>query len=383
MIKNKALSSLESLCQIGAILFCLLCLHSCSSYKTYTTDVNKNAAPVKIGVLLPMSKNAEESKAIAEMIRLGVKEALRAQIDIHFYDISTPKAMKSSLKRITASGTKIVIGPITSQNTQKIAAYLQGRDIDLITLSNDPSLAGPNIYVFGHQPLKQTEQLVEGFLRKGHSQYITLVPNNSYHRSINNIVTNEILSRNSTIAGEYFYDIDPESIAHNTESVSKLVDLLNENPDNEKKVVIYVAGGGQSLHLLYNSILAHNLDKKAIITGNNKVDIDYPGNIRLYVTGSNNLMTSNLSDKAEILLGRRYLNFLEILAYDAGYIVATALQHEYNPEGFRARLSSRDGFVGLAGITYLSSHIAERNYHLLKKENGKYYQLFKSQKATQ
>ena len=360
-------------------LLCIPLLQGCSSYiRTSSTD--KEPA-VKIAVLLPInSKNQDESKAIAEMIRLGINDALRTKIDLHFYDISNKKTMQSSVKRLIASGTKIVIGPINSRHTKKVSTYLASRDIDIITLSNDPALAAPNVYVFGHQPLKQTEQLIENFLRKGHSQYITLAPNNKYHKSVNSIVKDEIISGNSSVAGEYFYDIDPESIAYNVETVSKLVDHLNENPENEKKVVIYTAGSGPSLHLLYNAILAHNLDKKAIICGDNKIDIDYPGNIALYLAGSNNIVTSDLQDKAEILLKRRYLNFLEILAYDAGYVVATALQEGYDPDKFRTRLTSQDGFIGLTGATYLSSHIAERNYNILKKEKGKYYQLFKEQK---
>lgn len=363
LVKYKALLTLSL----------MLFLQSCAT----ETQPTEEEPPVKIAVLLPLSgPKREESSALAEMIRQGVYDALRVRADLHFYDVSNETLAKDSMARVVASGTKIILGPATSEATQLIAPIAEKNDIDVISLSNNPALISKNIFVFGHQPMKQTEILLDNFLRHNYRHFITLTPQGNYYKSVSDVIKDDVISHNGTFVGAYHYGADPESIAKSVQFISKLVDNLNEDPENENKPVIYISGLDKNLHLLYNAIIAANLDKKAVICGDNGIDIDYPGDITLYFPASNNIVASGLHDKAYKLLGRRYLSAFEILAYDAGYITATSLQEQYSAATFRRRLKSSSGFIGLSGVTYLGSQLAERNYDIIKREHNKYQKAF-------
>ena len=63
---------------------------------------------------------------------------------------------------------------------------------------------------------------------------------------------------------------------------------------------------------------------------------------------------------------------MHALAYDAGKIVASNIIVNYRQEDFLTRLKSSKKFSGVSGKLYFIDSIAQREYEIIKKQNGVY-----------
>jgi hypothetical protein len=63
---------------------------------------------------------------------------------------------------------------------------------------------------------------------------------------------------------------------------------------------------------------------------------------------------------------------MHALAYDAGKIVASNIIGNYRQEDFLTRLKSSKKFSGVSGKLYFIDSIAQREYEIIKKQNGVY-----------
>jgi hypothetical protein len=63
---------------------------------------------------------------------------------------------------------------------------------------------------------------------------------------------------------------------------------------------------------------------------------------------------------------------MHTLAYDAGKIIASNIANGYNKEEFLSRLKSSEKFAGLSGKVSFVDSIAQREYEVIRKQNGTY-----------
>jgi hypothetical protein len=155
------------------------------------------------------------------------------------------------------------------------------------------------------------------------------------------------------------------------------VDSLNEMADSLTKPVVYLSDDPKNLNLIFNSIHKYNLDKKAIIAGDNRINIDYPENINIIFSGSLNFLNSDISQRAK-KLGINHMSFMHLIAYDLGRMTASFIGDELNLEQFLARINSKVPYVGVSGNIHFIDSIAQREYDIIRNENGEYTTIYLS-----
>ena len=288
------------------------------------------------------------------------------------YDAADEKAAKLMMEKIIAKKTKIVLGPLFGPITQAIIPQAEANNITVITLSNNPAIAGGNMYVFGHAPMRQAERIINHYMQKGHRDLILLLPTESYSKTTSSIIENMALKDNINPVRTEFYDSTPESIAASVTKVAEMVDNLNEMEDNELKPVIYIADDAKTLELIFSSLKKHHLDKKALVLGDNRADIYFPDGIDLTYTGSLNYMNYDLGKVAEELLGIRHLNFMDLMAYDLGRMTAHYIGLGLTHEQFLSRLTSKEGYIGTSGFIVFDGNIAKRKYDIIERRGRLY-----------
>lgn len=351
------------------LLFCIILftLSGCQSTKEYTPP------KVNVAVLMPLTgKDSEVGKRLASLIQLGLEDGLQGQIDLMTYDAADEKTAKMMMDKIIAKKTKIVLGPLFAPVTYAIMPVAEANNITVITLSNNPAIAGGNIYAFGHAPMRQTERVINYFLQKGHRDVILLLPTSTYSKTMSAIVQDMALRNNASPVRTEFYTNEPESIASAVAKVSSVVDSLNEVEDNDFKPAIYVADDAKVLELLFSALKKYNLDQKALIIGDNRADIYFPDGINITYTGSLNYMNYGLDKKASELLNIYHLTFMDLMAYDLGRMTAHYLGYGLSQEQFVSRLRSTEGYIGASGSIIFDDNIARRKYDIIER-NGRQY----------
>lgn len=181
---------------------------------------------------------------------------------------------------------------------------------------------------------------------------------------------NLIIQKNATLVRSEFYANLPESIEKAAGVVSATVDNLNEMEEVATKPVIYLSDDSTNIDLIFEAIHKYNLDKKAIIIGDNRIDTDY-SKANVIFTGSLNIANSDVVERAKNI-GINHLSFMHAMAYDLGRITSKYIGNKFTFERFLATINSKSLYTGISGNIYFVDSIAQRKYDIIKKEDGLY-----------
>ena len=352
---------------------CIVLISACS--QTDKPSARKNIADQKgidVAIVLPLSgPEAALGKEYAQMIKLGLSDGAKTKIRVTTYDSSNPETLSKSLDKILEDGVDIIIGPVYSEETKAVAEKVKGKGTIVISLSNNPVLADKQTYVFGHAPMRQLEQITNYFLEKKHQNYITLLPAGRYSNTISKILKDMITSKGAALARLEFYGTTPEDLEKSLRLVSDTVDTLNENDYELTRPVILLADDQSALETLLKHARKFSLDKKAILAGDSRIDLNFSEPITTTFTGSLNIVNFDLPARSA-QLGIKHISFIHTLAYDAGRLVGNSIGSNYSKTKFVEQLNSAEPFHGASGAIGFVDSIAQRKYDIIKKENGQY-----------
>lgn len=355
---------------------CLFFITSCDQMKNFSDFKNvfgKNI--VDIAILLPMTgPEAELSQEYAKMIKIGLSDGVKTKIRVTTYDSTSQAKLTAALNKILDTGTDIIIGPIYSEATKTVAKKVKGTSTIVLSLSNNPVLAEKNVFIFGHAPMKQLEQIASYFLEHNYQNYIALLPAGRYSTTVSKILNDMIESRDANLSRIEFYGSTPEDMEKSVKLVSDAVDNLNESDLNLKQPVILVADDPATLNMLYKKANKVHLDKKAIIAGDSRVDIDCTPPVDITFTGSLNITNTNLVMRA-MKSGIKHISFMHAISYDAGKMIGNYIGSGYNRTNFINKMNTNEPFVGISGSIHFTDSIAQRKYDIISKESGKYKKL--------
>lgn len=335
---------------------------------------------VTVAILMPISgDNARLYKELVTMAKMGLVDSAQTRFRVISYDCSTKELMQQSMDKIMEQKTNIIIGPVFSEATEEVAARIKHSNMVAITLSNNPAVADKNILVFGHAPMRQTQYLLTELLANNYTNFVTMLPAGRHSQAVSAIFKEMINEKGATLARVEYYDDNDEDIAKVTKIISDSVDNLNENDFNLTKPAILLADDPSTLAKIFTEFSSYNLDSKAIIAGDSRININ--SKVGIVFTGSDSLINSEIPEKAAHL-GVEYLSFLHMLAYDAGKLVGSAVGTSYNFEELNNNLKTNE-FQGLSGKVRFVDSIAVREYDVLQKNNGVIGSLHKNETVEQ
>ena len=348
-------------------------LSSCQSHEPIVNIKEEEPKePIEVAILMPLTgENVVLGRQYDKLIKMGLEDGLKSYVHVTSYDGSNEVQTLAAMKKIIARKTKIILGPLYSNLTALIAQKAKAENIIVITMSNDPSLADKKLFVFGHAPLKQLIRIVNYFADNDYKNFIALLPSGQYSQTVNQVMQNIVIKKNATLVRSEFYASTPESIDKAVHNVSNTVDNLNEMDDVSTKPVVYLSDDLKNLHLIFNSLHKYSLDKKAIIIGDNRIDINYPESTNLMFTGSLNIINSDVPERAKSL-GVSHILFMHAMAYDLGRMTSKYIDNKYTEDQFLAQITSKLPYIGMSGNIHFVDSIAQRDYDIIKKEDGVY-----------
>ncbi len=327
---------------------------------------------VNIAILMPTSGPKQHlGKEYIQMIKMGLSDGAKTKMRVTSYDAANKGKLNESLEKIFDAGTDIIIGPIHSSAAKIIRSKIKGKTAIALSFSNAAELADEQLFIFGHEPIRQIESLTNYFLENNYKNYIALLPSGKRSILIGKIIQDIIHNINGNTINVEFYESSPESITKSVKAISDQVDNLNENDFNLTKPVILIADDAATLQILYDSARNYGLDKKAVIAGDNRVDIDSTHPLNITFTGSLNIINSDIIARAKEA-GVQHVSSIHAIAYDAGKMIGNNIGARFNKIQFLNRMNSPEKFIGLSGDIHFVDSIAQRQYQIIRKQNGRY-----------
>jgi branched-chain amino acid transport system substrate-binding protein len=223
------------------------------------------AITVKVGLLIPMSG---ESKALGQSL---LDAAVLAIYDK--YSALSPKEMTIKIELLPKDtgdtiegaekaaqdaiqeGATLLLGPVFSKQVSAIASITRSKNIPVITFSNNVSVAGDGVYLFGFVPEQQVIRIIQYSLSKGLTNIAGLVPSNPYGAAIVKQLSAEVRKSGGRAHPIEYYQEDMSSLNNNVARLSRFL-----QDESSKHQALFIAEGGDKLKLLAESLATNGIN---------------------------------------------------------------------------------------------------------------------------
>lgn len=339
---------------IITLLIAFLLLSNCSSLPT---SYQKNTAGNSINIAMLLSTDKEE-----KLITQGLKQHKNPDIKLNIKSYIVDNNIDKVMKNVTSNDTDIILGPVFSKDTTQAASI--AKDTPILSLSNDSSIAGGNIYVFGHHPLEQTKAMLEYLKANDTKNFILLLPSDQKSKSLERLISNMLVKSDLTLIKTEHYTLNQNNLDKTMRSILEIVDTLNDEPENIAKPAIYISDEPENLSILFDAFRKYSLDYKAIICGENKIDIIYPNPINLTFPGSVKPVPGFQNE---------HLTLLDRMSFDLGLITGYTMgSHSFNKREFLDKINEASGYLGIGGLIKFEKQVAHRKYDIIQRKGFVY-----------
>ena len=112
------------------------------------------SAPVPVALLVPSGSGQAGDEFLAQSLQNAAKLAIAdlsgVQIDLRVYSTGgQPGQAQAMATRAADEGALIILGPVFAQEANAAGAAVRGRGINVLSFSNNPDIAGGNVFVLG------------------------------------------------------------------------------------------------------------------------------------------------------------------------------------------------------------------------------------------
>lgn len=160
-----------------------------------------SAGAVRVALLLPLSgREAALGKSMLDAAQLAVFDFGDDQFTLLPVDTEAAGAL-SAAQAAMDSGAQLILGPLFSRQVAEVARLAAPRSINVLTFSNDSSIAGGNVFVLGLPPGQAIRRAIDFAHVKGATAFAGLLPDDVYGGRLADVLRQEVQGLGGTISG--------------------------------------------------------------------------------------------------------------------------------------------------------------------------------------
>ena len=162
---------------------------------------------------------------------------------------SSPASAGAAAEEALAQGAQLIIGPLYGAASSAAAPAARKSGVPMLSLSNNKTVAGDNVYVFGFLPDQQVNRVTDYAARTNISSFGALLPNDAYGTTVADTLKSTLTSR--------AIHIEPiEMYAKTSANLDAAVDRLRQGYDRARFQALFIAEGGDQLKAILAALKA-------------------------------------------------------------------------------------------------------------------------------
>lgn len=136
----------------------------------------------KVALLVPLSgRHARVGEALVNAAQMALFDVADDRFSLLVQDTGgTPDGAQSAARAALQKGVKLIIGPLFSGSARLVANEALPYGINVVSFSNDRSVAGGGLYVMGLSPADQVARVVAYSASRGLRRFAILAPRGAY-----------------------------------------------------------------------------------------------------------------------------------------------------------------------------------------------------------
>lgn len=169
----------------------------------------------KVALLLPLSgRDAALGQQLQEAAELALFDAADDRFMLLPIDTQgTPAGAKEAAERAIAQGARLILGPLFGAEAQAVAPVARRAGVNVVTFSNDQSVAGDGVFVFGFLPRPQVERVVAYAAAKGAKRFALLVPRGGFGDTVADELQKSVRANRAQVSRTEAYESSTSDIA--------------------------------------------------------------------------------------------------------------------------------------------------------------------------
>ena len=227
-----------------------LTLSACTgvSLGGFSPGIDTNS-PVPVALLVPSGSAAQGDTILATNLenaaRMAVSDLSGVQIDLRVYATQGDPAIAAQMARQAVDeGARIILGPVRSAEAAAVGTAVAGDGVNVLSFSNNPSIAGNNVFVLGLTPDNAARRVFEYAARNDRGQVLVVGEQTASGQLVMAAVSRALNGTGANIVSTQTYEFSQQGI------VAALPDIADAARNSGAQSVLFTADSAGALPVL-------------------------------------------------------------------------------------------------------------------------------------
>lgn len=173
---------------------------------------------VQVALLVPAGSGQASDKVLADSLanaaRLAVADLSGVAIDLRVYNTGGQAGTAQSVAVQAADeGAQVILGPVFAQEANAVGVAMAGRGISVLAFSNNPAIAGGNVFVLGPTFDNTAVRLASYAVRHGKSRIMIVHERNTAGETGKAAIQKGIAAVGGTVVAVNSYEFSQSGVA--------------------------------------------------------------------------------------------------------------------------------------------------------------------------
>ena len=186
-----------------------------------------------VALLVPLTGPlAPYGQALANAAKLVFPEGASPSLDVRDTG-GTPQGAAAAAQAAIAGGDGIILGPLTSPEAHAVAPLATAAGVNVLSFTNDTTVAAPGIWPLGISPRQQVDRVLEVAASQGRTQVAAVLPDTDFGRQLGNDISAESARLSEPSPQIVFFD---QSFSSVNQAVREVSDFASRGQEIETKI---------------------------------------------------------------------------------------------------------------------------------------------------
>lgn len=172
---------------------------------------------VNVALLVPSGSGSASDQLLARSIenaaRMAITDLGGVQIDLRVYPTSgQPAQASAAATQAVADGASVILGPVFAEEANAAGLAASQAGINVLSFSNNPAIAGANVFVLGPTFDNTARRLASYAVRSGKSQVMIVHDRNPQGEAGRSAIQNGVISAGGRIVATGSYEFSQNGI---------------------------------------------------------------------------------------------------------------------------------------------------------------------------
>ena len=311
-------------------------------------------APVPVALLVPGGSSSSSDNLLAQNLvnaaRMAIADLDGVKVDLRVYNTAgNPDQAANVARQAVDEGAKIILGPLYAEAANAAGVAVAGRNVNVLAFSNNPQIAGGNVFILGYTFQNTANRLVSYAKRQGRGNITVVHARNTAGQLGRDAILRAISNNGATQAGVASYDFSQDGIINAVPTIASTIRSSGAN------AVFFTADTAGGLPLLTQMLPESGIKPDTIkFIGLTRWDIPpatlaLPGVQGAWFARPDPGMTSRFNSRYSAAFGGAP-HAIASLSYDGIAAIGALVKGGKSNALTKAALTQGAGFIGANGI---------------------------------